>query len=290
MYTRFIRVAIALVTAACACTGEKGPQGGAQPAPSPAASSATPTAARRAAAPPVAAASATGAVSAAPPERPFPDLSSLEVMTLAREPGGTVKLTLDGGGEAALADGIVLTLSAAPDGVSPPDPHARHVTAGDKRGFVPGDEVINDIARAPTGGFAVATGILECGDMCHSAVWLLRGYAQRWRLFPTSVRAAVAWHPTGTSVVVGGDTEIVMIELPSGKISRRTTGYLAPAFAPDGTLYVRNGDYDVLVLEGDRAKKVGQGKRRPSAPGVYETGPHPVDFPTGKWELPAGER
>jgi hypothetical protein len=84
----------------------------------------------------------------------------------------------------------------------------------------------------------------------------------------------------------------VIADLPSGNVHKALEGVEAPAYAPDGKLYVRNGEYQVLEVVGTEAKVVGAAKkpkRDPNDP--FEEPPSPVEFDAaGKWQLPGGEK
>jgi hypothetical protein len=234
--------------------------------------------------------SAAAAVAQPAPARELPDPGLLHAVLLATHQGGTVELTVDGGGRVALADGSLVELTAPPDGMALPAGDWTHVSTGDKQGLVPAESAVNGVKKAPAGGFAVATAMVSCGDMCHSAVWLVHGMAERWRVFEHAVSADVAWHPRGGAVAIGGDGEMALIELPSGKVLQRSRRYFAPAYAPDGTLYVRDHDDGVLTLHGDDATMVGKSTPRQPVAGEYGMGPAPVDFAAdGTWRRPAGE-
>jgi hypothetical protein len=225
------------------------------------------------------------------PARDLPVPGLLQAVLLATHQGGTVELTLDGGGRVALTEGSVVDLTAPPAAVSPPAGDWTHVSTGGKQGFVPAESAVNDVRRSPAGGFAVATAVVTCEDMCHSAVWLVHGMAERWRVFELAVSPDVAWHPHGGAVAIGGDGEMAILDLPSGKVLQRTSRYFAPAYAPDGTLYVRDHDDGVLTLRGDDATTVGKSTPPRLRAGEYGGGPSPVTFAAdGRWRRPAGER
>lgn len=202
-------------------------------------------------------------------------------MLLAATAGGKVTLTLSGGKTEQLADLTIVKVGDQATGES------MAVEAGGKQGTVLNREVVfdSDIQRSPKGDFAVVTPLVECVDTCDHEAWLVHGSVKRSLVLEHTVDTAAAWDPQGTNVAVGGGHKLVLIKLPSGEVLSETDGYVGPAYAPDGTLYVRDENFGVFTFANEKAKKVGKGKRPKVPDGEFPADPKPVTFgPDGKFK------
>jgi len=210
-------------------------------------------------------------------------------VVLADAPGGTVTLTVDGGGEVQLPDGTIVTHSEWPGEAPDSRDELVHVSHAGKQGTIASRFLFTEIVRSPGGDFAMVTAEVGCGDYCHLAVMLIHGMAERWKLFE-AVRPFPAWRPDGKAVAIGGDGELVIVELPSGAVIAKSDKFMSPAYAADGTLYVRNGDYAVFTFDGTKGKRVAKGKAPELMEGEMDPGPVPVEFgKDGTWMLPSEE-
>lgn len=199
---------------------------------------------------------------------------------LAETPGGTVTLTLDGGKTEELPDLTIVTITKEVGALW-------RVDVGGKQGAVEVEWIVGheNIERSPKGDFAVVTPIMECEDMCLRAVWLVHGSVKRWRALEFAHTPAAAWHPNGSNVAISGSDRLLLIALPSGEVISETSGYVGPAYAPDGTLYVRDDKYGVFTFADGEATKVGKGKKAKVLEGEYPVDPKPVVFgPDGKFK------
>jgi hypothetical protein len=207
----------------------------------------------------------------------------------ADKPKGTVTVTI-AGKKTEAPDGTLVDLLDWPDS-GPENDHGelRHISVNGKQGFIASRHVVlaEDIKPAPSGDLALVTPLDGRGDFEHHAVWLVRGMGQRWRMFETAVDPTPAWHPKATSLALGGDGALVVVELPSGKELARTDKYFAPAYAPDGTLYVRSHDWGVYTFADGKAKRIAKGKRQRKEEGEdFDPSPSPVSFDAkGKYQL-----
>jgi hypothetical protein len=219
---------------------------------------------------------------AAPP-RPavakFPDLQPDHAVILADAPGGKVAFTLADNTTSELADGTIVEAHDEQFGESTVSSHGR-------TGTVALTHVIGSgaVHPAPSGVFAVLTPALGCGDYCHLAVWLVEGLnGRRWEISDNTVLPAVAWRADGKALAVDAGPGVAVIELPSGKQLEMFEDTHSPAYAPNGTLYLRGPDWEVFEVAGGKTKRVGQGVKLKLD---YPMPAFPVKFDaSGTWQL-----
>jgi hypothetical protein len=207
-------------------------------------------------------------------------------VALAEEPGGTVEIALDDGKTDQLPDGTAVVETPKPADSKADGTY--HVTAGNTHGVIDSHRTPADYRVSPDKTWAVVRFETQCGDVCFGAVWLVHGKKQRWKLFDSAVTTRAAW--TTDEAAVDDTRDTVIVQLPSGMVKRKLEGYLSPAYAPDGTLYLRDMKFGVFTVHGDdKPKKVGKtkGVSEPAEPGTYDPGPEPVEFDaSGKWKEP----
>jgi hypothetical protein len=104
----------------------------------------------------------------------------------------------------------------------------------------------DEFQRSPKGDFSIVRTEIDCVDLCSGQVWLVHGTVTRWRVFEMATLPKAAWHPKGMNVAVGGDGVLAVIALRSGEVLYESDEYMAPSYAPNGTLYVRDADFGVL--------------------------------------------
>jgi hypothetical protein len=223
---------------------------------------------------------ASGALAAAP----FLPLADGEGLIFCPEPGCTVPLVLEGGATQKLAVGTKVKYidddaSAGGDGT----PAKATVEAAGKKGTVPTANVItaDRLARSPDGQAAVFYPIESCGDGCHTQIWVLTPKSWTQLEGADALEPAVAWSPDGKKVVVGA-WALYTVELPGLEVSRAEK-YYAPAYAPDGTLYIRARADDAVfrVGKGGALEKLGappKGKKPRVADAEPEDPIPPVKF------------
>ena len=223
-----------------------------------------------------------------PAERPavakFPDIQMDHALILADKPGGKVAFTLADGTKSELADGTIVEEHYEQFGES-------SVTSNGKTGSVELEHVIGfgTVHPAPSGDFAVLTPALGCGDYCHLAVWLVEGLnGRRWKISDNTVLPMVAWRPDGKAVAVDAGPGVAVIELPSGKQLAIYDDTHSPAYAPNGTLYLRGPNAEVFEVVAGKPNKVGQGTKLKLD---YPMPAFPVKFDaSGKWQLEDDEK
>jgi hypothetical protein len=255
-------------------------------------SAATPAVAPREPAPVVVApdadASATDApVADAPPPAPVFSLAAPlgehVGVILAEQPGGTVSLHPESGPDVALSDGERVNFVDDNVGVGGGDATAV-VEARGVRGNVPNARVVTEarLQRATTGGAMVFSAVFSCGDFCHGEVWLLHAEGQRTRITQNAGPSVVtAWRPDGARAAAGSGG-LWVVTAADGHVE--TMGdYTAPAYAPDGALFVRGAGADDAVFaltDGAPPRRVfAPAGRVPRAnPEVPREDPAPVAF------------
>lgn len=193
---------------------------------------------------------------------------------LAETAGGKITLTLEDGKTEQVADGTNVRVTGYGNF------ETVVVNTGTKQGRVVTDRVVIDdeIQRSPKGDFALVRTEIDCVDLCWGQVWLVHGTVTRWRVLDRATLPNAAWHPQGTNVAVGGNGVLAVIALPSGEVLHESEEYMAPAYAPDGTLYVRDENFGVLKFLDGKAKKVGKGKKPKQLEDEFAPHPQPVTF------------
>jgi hypothetical protein len=98
----------------------------------------------------------------------------------------------------------------------------------------------------------------------------------------------VAWRADGKAVAVDAGPGVAVIELPSGKQLDMFEDTHSPAYAPNGTLYLRGPNSEVFEVADGKPKKVGQGLKLKLD---YPMPAFPVTFDaSGKWQLSDEEK
>jgi hypothetical protein len=210
--------------------------------------------------------------------------------------GGTLRFTMDDGKTSDLPDGTMVQIAERPED----DVHeeTQHVSIGGKHGSVPIENVITsygDPARSPKGDFLLVMVAVGCGDFCHAALWLLNGPKRHWMLSDNVVLPVIAWRPDNGALAFDNGGVVRVVELPSGKrvqdLTTKSSPIVSPAYAPSGTLYVRNDDGAVYEGAGSTLKKVGKGKKPKHEEDEMDQSPQPVEFDDqGAWTLPDSEK
>lgn len=274
MRTRTLRP-LAAITLACACSTAPPPLPVAPP------SVASP--------PPVAPAADAGS----PAAEPVPvfsiaaPLAPTAAVILAETPGVRVTMRPESGPALSLADGERVTYVEESTSVGAGDSLAT-VEARGVRGTVPNARVITEerLHRAPSGGAAVFAAVFFCGDLCHGEVWLLDAAGRRTRITDNAgPEVVVAWRPDGARVAVGSYGLFVV--RPDDARAEPIPDFTAPAYAPDGTLFVRGeterDDGVFELLEGAAPRRVFAAPGRPPRrqPEVPTGDPSPVTFEEG---------
>jgi hypothetical protein len=255
----------------------------AEPRPAPAAPSASPAPAE---APKPVAPAAAPASSPTPAAAPFLPavLAPKTGIAFAETRGGRVQGKAANGSKTSIRDGApVAVVSVHQAEMGDPDSSTVEVKVDGKRSTVPITAVLWEEAlqRSPDGAFAVFSAITACGDLCHTEIFLVGRDGKRVPLGGGGVDVAVAWRPDGKEVAVGSGS-LWLVALP-GLTVRPVEDYMAPAYAPDGTLYVRDRDGSAYKLRSGKAKRVWKAPpaAEPEDGGDMEGGamePTPVKF------------
>jgi len=229
-----------------------------------------------------------------PPAKPkaaeFPELTKDRVMVMAAKPGGKVSGVLQDKTTIEIADGTVADTKErwedAPD-------ETMVVDVGGKLAAVPTKHLVETLHVSPNKEFAIAEPEVSCNDFCWSEIWLLHGMSERTRLADSVAMPQLDWSPTGTELAVTGNNELLIVELPSGKIIKELDNYEGPSYAPDGTLHVRNMDtWHVFAIKDGKPKRVAKAKKPKLSADEEEAGgfiprASPVEFAAdGKMTIP----
>jgi hypothetical protein len=220
-------------------------------------------------------------------------LAEKQGVLFAAEQGGTIDGKSASGAIEKLKDGTVVEVGeiVEADMSSGDTPPTAQITVGGKTYTVRPQDVLTEasLARSPDGSVAVFSVLTSCGDMCHSDVWILNSAGKRVSLGDGGVDTVTAWRKDGKEVAVGAEG-LVIVALPDLAV-RTLDRYTAPAYGPDGTLYVRDHDGSAFTLgANDKATRVWKAPKQPAADaeeeeeeGSYGGAPTPVTFdPAGK--------
>jgi hypothetical protein len=229
-----------------------------------------------------------GCAAAVPPVSPAPAaqflpsrLEANQGVLFAVEAGGTIEARTGDGATKSLNDGSVVEIK-----------DIREAEMGDADSSV---EIVSDgvtytvgvaqvlredsLTRSPDGAFAVFHVIVTCGDLCHSTGYVVTSAGKRVLLGDGVVDLAVAWRKDGKELAVGsGALWIVSL---SDLAVRKLEEYTAPAYAPDGTLYVRDHEGSAYILAATaQPEQVWKAPEQPEPEeGDYGAGdPEPVAF------------
>lgn len=144
------------------------------------------------------------------------------------------------------------------------------------------DRVVTETAlsRSPDGKHAVFHTIFSCGDLCHSVFYFLSADGKRTKIGEGGPDVTVAW---GKDAVAVGSGTLTVVTLADGT-AKPYDKYTSPAYAPDGTLYVRDASGAAYTLAGDKATSVWKPKKKkkPADDDMPEDDPPPVTFKDGK--------
>jgi len=229
-------------------------------------------------------------VAAPPPDAAPPDFLPAAIdkksgIVFAAKAGGTVKGIKDGTtvevvGESggAVADMADATVTIKHEG---------------KKLKLRADRVLRDIdveqiRRSPDNLYAVFSPIFACGDMCHTALWLISARdGKRVKLGEGGPDVNVAWHPKGGTVAVGSG-QLWIVSLADYKV-KAMADYTSPAYSPDGTLYIRDHKGSAFTVGKGKPKKVwdagdeGEGEGEDEDEDEMDVeDPRPVEFKDGK--------
>lgn len=201
---------------------------------------------------------------------------------MAETAGGTVEATAKDGAKVKLADGARVDVVAANEMEMGADSSSStiEITSGGKQWVLPLLNVLTEerLARSPDGKYAVFSAIDHCGDACHTVLYVVATDGRREKLGDGVVDRVVAWRQDGKELAVGSGI-LWLVRLPALEV-QSDEQYTAPAYAPDGTLYVRDPDGSAYKLGAGKAKRVFKApKPPPPLEGDYGADdPVPVEF------------
>ncbi|HUQ02573.1 MAG TPA: hypothetical protein VM261_08770 [Kofleriaceae bacterium] len=243
---------------------------------------------------------AADAATAAPTPEPAKPLAFLPAklaeklgVLFAAAQGGTIEGKSASGAIEKLKDGTVVEVGeiVEPDMSSGDTPPTAQVTVGGKTYTVRTHEVLTEanLARSPDGTAAIFSVVTSCGDLCHTDAWLVTSAGKRASLGEGGVDTVTAWRKDGKEVAIGS-SGLVIVALPDLTV-RTLDDYTAPAYGPDGTLYVRDHDGSAFTLgANDKATRVWKAPKQPAADSDEgEEGEYGGDAPTPVTFDPAGK-
>ena len=207
-------------------------------------------------------------------------LAEGEGVVFAETKGGTVELMAADGSKTQLADGTRVKITRAGEAdMSDQDPITHEVEVDGKTGTLPAARVLTEsgLKRSPDGKFAVFVADEQCGDLCHTRLFILAADGTRKELGDGVVDVAVAWHKDGAQAAVGS-ASLWLVTLPSLEVNA-IESYTSPSYAPDGTLYVRDHGGSAFMLAGGTAKLAWKAPKKKADPDDYGAEqPPPVTF------------
>jgi hypothetical protein len=173
--------------------------------------------------------------------------------------------------------GTVLVVDKAAElAMGDPDVATDEVTVAGKKLLVPSKSVIVEsrLSRSLDGSAALFSVTDSCGDACHTLLFVVTPDGRRTKLGDGVIDVVAAWRKDGKELAVGSGG-LWIVSLPD--LAVRTLGdYTAPAYGPDGTLFVRHHDGSGFKLVGEAAKRVFVAKKQPPA----EEGDYGADDPS----------
>jgi hypothetical protein len=160
------------------------------------------------------------------------------------------------------------------------------VKHGGKTVKLPADRVIthDTLNVSSDGKHAVFFAILGCGDFCHSRFWVIDSDGRRTKLGDGGADGIIAWHPAGSAVAISSSGGTWLVNLADHHVTPIDM-FSSPAYAPDGTLYLRNVDGAAFTYAvGEKPKRVWKPKKKRVVEDdvAAEEEPPPVKFVNGK--------
>jgi len=231
--------------------------------------------------------SGSGSAAVAPPAADAAVAKSAEPFLPAKlgDKDGVIFAETPGGSVEGIPDGTRVSLGAEKEiGVGAAEEATVTVKHSGKDVELKAERVIREgeLKRSADGKYAVFAPMVACGDLCHSVLWIVSADGKRAKLGDGGVDTYVAWQPSGGTVAVGNGA-LYVVSLADLKVTTNNK-YMSPAYAPDGTLYVRDSDGSAFKLDGDKATRVWKAKRKPAG-GEEEMAsedPPPITFKDGK--------
>lgn len=227
-------------------------------------------------------ASGSGAGSAAvAPRAPGPflptQIPAKHGIAFAEAAGGTSEAKAPDGTAVPVKDGTVLTVDREGEAVIGNSKASMDAitVAGNKLSISARNVIVESrLKRSPDGSTALFYLIDSCGDVCHTELSVVTSDGRRVALGDGTVDVVAAWRKDGKELVVGSGG-LWIVSLPDLAV-QTLDEYTAPAYGPDGTLYVRDQDGSGFTLVGAEAKRVFKAKKPPP----LQEGDYGADDPT----------
>jgi len=223
----------------------------------------------------------SGSAPAAPAAFLPAKLDAKQGIVFAETRGGTVDAIGADKARTTLPDGTVVEIAEVKEAdMSTSDEASVDVVVGGKTVTVPAARVLLEatLQRSPDGAFAVMSVIESCGDLCHTIHYAIASDGRRAKLGDGVADVVVAWSKDGKQAAIGSGN-LWLVSLPDLAV-RLVEGFTAPAYAPDGTLYVRDHDGSAYTgVESGKKKRVFKAEPLEPEEGDYGADdPPPVEF------------
>jgi hypothetical protein len=146
------------------------------------------------------------------------------------------------------------------------------------------------LQRSPDGKLAVFSIIESCGDLCHSVIYVIAADGRRAKVGDGVADLVVAWRKDGAEVAIGSGM-LHLVDTATLAV-RDVEKYTAPAYGPDGTLYVRDHETgSAFTIAGtDKPKRVWKNPEKLEHDEYGAEDPPPVTFDAKgapEFELPS---
>jgi hypothetical protein len=211
-------------------------------------------------------------------------LGDKQGIIFAETAGSTVAGKGDGGATVAIPDGAAVEIVAENEammGGGEEDASTVILHEG-KKLTVPAIRLLVEgaLERSPDGRLAVFSTIVSCGDLCHRELYVLAADGRRERLGDGVADVVVAWSKDGKQAAVGSG-QLWLVDIATLRVTPLES-YTAPAYAPDGTLYIRDQDGSAYILAaGSEPRLVFKAEKDEAEPEEDDYGaddPMPVEF------------
>ncbi|MDQ3296924.1 MAG: hypothetical protein M3619_10080 [Myxococcota bacterium] len=212
-------------------------------------------------------------------------LADKQGVVFAEKQGDQVTATVKGQ-TVLIPDGTKVEIAAEKDvGVGGGDEASVTVKFGSQEVELKADRVLVEgaLKRSADSKHAVFTIVTGCGDVCHTAIYLLSVDGKRTKLGEGGPDTTVAW--TADKVAVGNG-DLYIATLANHEV-KSLPEYTSPAYSPEGVLYARNHDGAAFKVEGDKPTQVWKPKQKRKIADdgegdMMQEDPAPVRFEGGK--------
>lgn len=210
-------------------------------------------------------------------------LGDKQGVIFAETAGDTVTGKGDGGATVEIPDGAAVEIVAENEammGGGEEDASTDILYQGTKL-TVPAIRLLVEgaLERSPDGRLAIFSTIVSCGDLCHRDLYVLAADGRRERLGDGVADIVVGWSKDGKQAAIGSG-QLWLVDIATLQVTPLES-YTAPAYAPDGTLYIRDQDGSAYILAaGSEPRLVFKAEKEPEREeGDYGADdPMPVEF------------